>query len=158
MNIQEAFRIRNAGGYKIKLSASSIRYDDNQMGKMEKFLSDNILPYVDKHYWLPLYSMATFATQREEQLGFKPTAGNQGRLDALVDPLPCWLVFTEAHVRSDGGLTACGFDSSGKFQMGDLTKESFMDAWNSKRFQDLRAAHLKKDVTGTSCEFCIAYK
>ena len=25
-----------------------------------------------------------------EQLGYRPTAGNQGRLDALREPLPCW--------------------------------------------------------------------
>jgi len=156
-NIQEAFKIRNEKGYKTKLSASSIEYDKTQQGKMEAFLNENIRPYVDKHYWLPLYSMASFATAREEELGYRPTAGNQGRIGALVDPLPCWSVFTEGHVRADGGLTVCCFDGSGKFQVGDLNKESFMDAWNSEGFQKFRAAHLKKDVTGTACESCIAY-
>jgi MoaA/NifB/PqqE/SkfB family radical SAM enzyme len=156
-NIQEAFKIRNEKGYKTKLSASSIQYDKTQEGKMENFLNENIRPYVDKHYWLPLYSMASFATTREEELGYRPTAGNQGRIGALVDPLPCWSVFTEGHVRADGGLTVCCFDGSGKFQVGDLNKESFMDAWNSDGFQKFRAAHLKKDVTGTACESCIAY-
>jgi hypothetical protein len=32
-----------------------------------------------------------------------------------------------------------------------------MDAWNSAKFQTLRAAHLKKDVTGTVCENCVIY-
>ena len=41
--------------------------------------------------------------------------------------------------------------------MGDLMKQSFMDAWNSEKFQNLRKAHLKKDVTGTVCEECVAY-
>ena len=41
--------------------------------------------------------------------------------------------------------------------MGDLTKLSFVEAWNSPSFVALRAAHLKKDVRGTVCENCIAY-
>ena len=156
-NIKEAWRIRNQYGYDTKLYASSIKYDDKQQGKMEVFLKENIIPYVDKHYWLPLYSMASFATKREEELGFRPTAGNQGRLDALRDPLPCWSVFTEGHVRADGGLTVCCFDGSGKFQVGDLNKQSFMEAWNSEGFQKFRTAHLKKDVKGMPCESCVAY-
>ena len=101
--------------------------------------------------------MGAFATQREEALGYRPIAGNQGRLGALRDPLPCWSAFTEGHVRSDGGLSACCFDASGEWLMGDLTKQSFMEAWNSQKFQELRVAHLKKDVSGTVCEDCVAY-
>ena len=41
--------------------------------------------------------------------------------------------------------------------MGDLTKQSFMEAWNSPEFIALRRAHLRKDVTGTPCEECVAY-
>lgn len=29
-----------------------------------------------------------------------------------------------------------------------------MEAWNCQEAQDLRAAHLRKDVTGTACEHC----
>jgi hypothetical protein len=32
-----------------------------------------------------------------------------------------------------------------------------MDGWNSPAFQRLREAHLRKDVTGTICESCVAY-
>lgn len=156
-NVKEAWKIRNEGGHNTKLYASSIKYDDRQMCRMDEFLRKNITPYVDKHYWLPLYSMASFATKREEELGYRPTAGNQGRIGALRDPLPCWSVFTEGHVRADGGLTVCCFDGDGKFQVGDLTKQSFMEAWNSDAFQKFREAHLKKDVKGTPCESCIAY-
>lgn len=155
-NIKAAWHVREDGNYKTRLYASSIRYDGEQQEKMEALLVD-ILPYVDEHYWLPLYSMGSFATQREEELGYRPIAGNQGRLDALREPLPCWSAFTEGHVRADGGLSACCFDASGKWLMGDLSEESFMDAWNSQKFQDLRAAHLRKDVKGTICEDCVAY-
>lgn len=156
-NIKKARQIRDFGEYDTKVYASSIRYDGEQQEKMEEILNEHVLPYVDEHYWLPLYSMGAFATQREEELGYRPIAGNQGRLGALRDPLPCWSAFTEGHVRADGGLSACCFDASGEWIMGDLTKESFMEAWNSEKFRKLRRAHLEQNVHGTVCEQCVAY-
>jgi len=157
-NVKEAKRIRDEGGYETRLYASSILYEGEQQEKMEKLLEKEVIPYVDQHYWLPLYSMGSMATQREAELGYRPTAGNQGRLGALREPLPCWSAFTEGHVRADGGLSACCFDAGGQWLMGDLKTESFMEAWNSERFVELRAAHLKRDVTGTPCEACVAYQ
>lgn len=79
---------------------------------MEQRLSQDVIPYVDQHYWLPLYSMGAFATDREEELGYRPTAGNQGRIGALREPLPCWSAFTEGHVTAEGKLSACCFDAN----------------------------------------------
>lgn len=156
-NVKSAWEVRKIGGYKTGLYASSIRYDGEQQEKMEKLLDASVRPYVDEHYWLPLYSMGAFAIQREEQLGYRPTAGNQGRIGALREPLPCWSAFTEGHVTAEGKLSACCFDATANWTMGDLTNTSFMDAWNSEKFTALRAAHLKRDVRGTVCENCIAY-
>ncbi len=157
-NIRAVWEVRAAGGYKTGLYASSIRYDDEQQARMEQMLKDKVLPYVDEHYWLPLYSMGSLATQREAELGFRPTAGNQGRLDALRDPLPCWSAFTEGHVTAKGDVSACCFDADARWTMGNLHEMSFMDAWNSAAFQALREAHLKRDVTGTVCENCVMYQ
>lgn len=156
-NVAAAKKIRDEGGYKTRLYASSIRYDGKQQDLMTEMLRARVIPYVDQHYWLPLYSMGAFATEREQQLGYRPTAGNQGRIGALREPLPCWSAFTEGHVRADGGLSACCFDASGQWLMGDLNQQSFMEAWNSAKFQRLRAAHLTQDVSGTLCESCVAY-
>jgi MoaA/NifB/PqqE/SkfB family radical SAM enzyme len=157
-NIKSAWEVRKRGGYKIGLYASSIQYNGAQQQKMEQLLAEQVRPYVDQHYWLPLYSMGAFATQREEQLGYRPTAGNQGRIGALREPLPCWSAFTEGHVTAEGKLSACCFDATANWTMGDLNHQSFMEAWNSEPFVKLRAAHLKKDVTGTVCEKCVAYQ
>ena len=157
-NIQAAWEVRELGGHKTGLYASSIRYDGKQQEKMEKLLAESVRPWVDQHYWLPLYSMGAFATQREEQLGYRPTAGNQGRIGALREPLPCWSAFTEGHVTAEGKLSACCFDATANWTMGDLNRQPFMEAWNSAPFVALRAAHLRKDVTGTVCEKCVAYQ
>jgi len=156
-NLKAARAVREELGAKCGIYASSIKYDGEQQQKMEDFLSEHVLPFVDEHYWLPLYSMGSLATQREKELGYRPTAGNQGRLDALREPLPCWSAFTEGHVTADGILSACCFDADSRWGMGDLKKQGFMAAWNSEKFKALRAAHLKKDVSGTVCEACVAY-
>ena len=156
-NIKEAKRVRDEGGYKCGLYSSSIKYDGEQQEKMESVVAGSVAPYVDEHYWLPLYSMGSIATQREAELGYRPTAGNQGRLEALREPLPCWSAFTEGHLTASGGLSACCFDADARWKMGDLYEVSFMEAWNSDKFVKLRQAHLDKDVTGTVCEKCVAY-
>jgi MoaA/NifB/PqqE/SkfB family radical SAM enzyme len=157
-NIREAWIVRERGGYKTGLYASSIKYDGEQQAKMEALLDDYVRPFVDQHYWLPLYSMGAVATQREAELGYRPTAGNQGRLEAMREPLPCWSAFTEGHVTADGKLSACCFDADGRFAMADLTKVSFMEGWHSQVFTALRQAHLNRDVTGTICQDCVAYR
>ena len=119
-------------------------------------MDDRIRPFVDEHYWLPLYSMGSLTTQREEELGYRPIAGNQGRVGALREPLPCWSAFTEGHITYDGNLSACCFDAGDKWVMADLNAVSFMKGWNSELFVNLREAHLKKDVKGTICESCVA--
>lgn len=158
-NIKDAFKIRETGGYSCGLYASYIEYDGEQGYKMAKAVEE-ISKYVDEVYALPLYNQAASSrvVKRESDKGWKPIAGNRGRAAALREPLPCWAVFTEGHITSDGKLSACCFDHDGRFHMGDLTKVSFMEAWNSKEFQILRKAHLEKDVTGTACEKCVAYQ
>ena len=156
-NVKSAWALRAEKGYKTGIYASSIRYDGEQQAKMETLLAEHVRPYVDQHYWLPLYSMGAFATQRERELGYRPTAGNQGRIDALREPLPCWSAFTEGHVTADGKLSACCFDANANWTMGDLNDTPFMTAWNSPQFVALRKAHLQRDVRGTPCEKCVAY-
>jgi MoaA/NifB/PqqE/SkfB family radical SAM enzyme len=155
--VKTAHKVRERYDLPCGLYASSIMFDGEQGERMERLLDERVRPYVDEHYYLPLYSMGAFATQREEELGYRPIAGNQGRLGALRQPLPCWSAFTEAHVRADGGLSACCFDAGGQWLMGDLSKQSWIDAWNSEAFMRLREAHLAGDVTGTACENCVAY-
>jgi MoaA/NifB/PqqE/SkfB family radical SAM enzyme len=157
-NLKAAAEMRERMGAKCGIYASSIQYDGEQQERMQAFLDKHVIPFVDEHYYLPLFSnMAKITVDRANELGFTPTAGNQGRVGALRHPLPCWSAFTEGHVRADGGLSACCFDSDGTFEMGNLRDTPFMKAWNSPKFQELRAAHLAFDVKGTICEGCLAY-
>jgi len=144
-------------GHFCELSASRIQYDDKQGQLMDPFFAEHIEPYVDHSYELPLYTMGGAPIDQELKLGMKPTAGNMGRVGALVEPMPCWAVFTEAHVTSSGMLSACCFDADGSWTMADLNEVSVSEGWHSVAFQELRVAHLKGNVTGTPCETCAMY-
>lgn len=153
-NVKDAYATRKLGGYKCGLYASYIQYDGEQGERMAELIAE-VSPYLDEVYALPLYNQADLVTEQELAAGWVPTAGNRGRLDAMREPLPCWAVFTEGHVTYDGKLAACCFAHTDAFDMGDLTKTSFMTAWHSDEFQALRRAHLAKDVTGTPCDGCV---
>lgn len=146
-------RVEDQTGYRCGIYASSIRYDGQQQERMAAAV-DQIRPFVDEHYWLPLYSQAGLIPEATE---FDFTPGNRGRMDALRDPLPCWSIFTEGHITYDGFLSACCFDHDGRFHMGNLNQVSFAEAWHSQAFQALRTAHLAKDVTKTVCGRCVLY-
>jgi pyruvate formate-lyase activating enzyme-like uncharacterized protein len=151
-NLKAARKVRDEGGYKCGIYASAIAFDGEQ-GKKMKAVVDDIRGHVDEFYWLPLYGMSGAA----KEAGMKPNPGNPGRLDAMRPPLPCWAVFTEAHITASGKLAACcfGTGSDKDLVMADLTKVSFKDGWNSPEFRALRQAHLAKDVSDTGCAGCI---
>lgn len=152
-NIRFAWETRLASGHQTALYASSILYGDDQRALMTPVL-EMVKQYVDEHYWLPLYSMGGKTKEREAELGYQPIAGNQGSVADPVDPIPCWTLFTAAHVLSDGRMTACCADGSGYWVVGDLKKQSFMDCWHSDEFVELRRAHIKGEIRGSKCEKC----
>lgn len=153
-NLKYARAIRDEGKFKCGVYASSIRLDDAQLPMMESVVRE-ILPFVDQHYWLPLYGMAGASKAN----GFHPRPGNPGRIGALRAPIPCWSVFTEGHVTKDGLLSACCFGNgaSTDLAMADLRQVDFMTGWNSLAYQRLRRAHLSGDISGTGCESCVSH-
>jgi MoaA/NifB/PqqE/SkfB family radical SAM enzyme len=157
-NLKTAHEIRARCKYKTKLYASSIEYDDEQAKKMEVLLDEYVRPYVDEHYYLPLYTFGSGAIERELELEWKPTPGNTGRVGGQVAPLPCWCAFTEGHVRHDGSVSFCGFGSDDTFDVANLHDDTWENIWENDYFAKIRAAHLKKDVTGTVCETCAMYE
>jgi hypothetical protein len=155
VNLKSTWELREAKGYKTKLYASSIEYNGIQATVMEKLVAEEIEPFVDEHYWLPLLSFGDQATEQEKEHGMLPVRGNPGRLEMMRTPLPCWAVFREGHITSEGMLSACCFDGSDNWKMADLNQVDFMHGWNSVAFQLLRRKHLDGDVHGTPCEGCI---
>jgi MoaA/NifB/PqqE/SkfB family radical SAM enzyme len=154
-NLKAAWEVRERGGYPCGVFASYIMFEGpRQRDKMARTVEE-IEHFTDEVYALPLYTQAAHIT-RDNGSSWVFTGGNQGRYDRMRSPIPCWALFTEGHVTWDGRLSACCFDHDGRFDMGDLTRTTFMEAWHSPRFRDLRAAHLCGDVGGTVCGQCVS--
>ena len=136
--------VRHETGHRCALYASTLRYDEGQPERMRTTL-DVIESCVDQHYWLPLLGHCGL-----------PGPHSVGRPVPVKD-VPCWALFSEAHITWEGKLAACSLDASSRFHMGDLEKTSFIAAWHSPAFRDLRARHLDHNVRGTACQSCVAY-
>ena len=138
------------------VSTQVLSFMTKKREKMALAVSE-ILPWVDEHYYLPLYNQGALTTEVSREHGYIPTAGNQGRIGALREPVPCWSIFTEGHITFNGDLSACCFDHSASWQMGNLQKVSFIEAWTSEPFRKLRRAHLSRNLQSTPCHKCVAY-
>lgn len=150
-NIRLAHEVRKLGGYDVGLFASSIEYNPNTRDEFKEALA-LIEPYIDEHYWLPLYNQAGFV---KDKTGDDDIAGNTGRADAAVNAENCWSIFTASHITYNGLMSACCFDHDESFNMGDLKTTSFHDCWWSEKFQALRQSHLDKTFTNPHCATCL---
>jgi hypothetical protein len=147
-NVAAARAIRDeieaASGHRCALYASSVAYDSEQREHMSSTL-ERLAPMVDEHYWLPLY-------------GDRALGAASSDAPSPSKALPCSTLFTELHVTVDGQLSACCLDAAPRFHMADLDHDTLTHAWHAPEFQALREAHIARDVRGTVCESCIAYK
>ncbi len=152
-NIRDACRVRDElvkeTGRRCNIYASSLLYDDEQPRRMEPALSE-LSERVDQHYWLPLYGRAVPPTEDGTR--------NGDALNVSCKAVPCWSLFTEAHISVDGHLCACGLDHGKRFHLADLNECSFAQGWHAPAFQALRAAHLQGNLAGSVCQECIGYR
>ena len=150
-NIMSAHKVREEGNFNCGLFMSYIEYTGEQGDKMAKVI-DNLRPYLDEVYALPLFDQAGNIKREEWEF----VGGNPGRAANPMPAVPCWALFREGHVNFDGTMNACCFGVDDKrFIHGDLNTQSFMEAWNSHVMQGLRSAHLTKEIEGTPCSGCI---
>ena len=66
----------------------------------------------------------------------------------------CVLPFKQMIIRPDGKISLCCNDPYGKNTLGDLTKESIIDAWNNDRFKTVRECIYKGRANWKHCEYC----
>ena len=103
-HIKLAWNVRESNNYGCNISASSIKYDEGQVLRMESVIAD-VENYVDEHYWLPLNTQNEFYHDREY------IVGNPGRLSSTMEKkaLPCWFLFTESRISFDQKVSFCPY-------------------------------------------------
>ena len=146
-NVKLTHKIREDNKFNCGIYASCIKYDENQPKRMEGILNE-ISGCIDEFYWLPLYTQAGLFDK-------STVVGNVGREGNQRKGIPCWSIFTCAHITHEGLLSACCFDHKNEFIMGDLNIDSFESCWNSDKFKSIRSSHLSGCVDDTQCKNCL---
>jgi organic radical activating enzyme len=67
---------------------------------------------------------------------------------------PCQALWQSLSVAWDGSVVLCCGDLNGRVVLGDMTKESVMQVWNSPGLVEIRAQHLSHD--SLECSICVA--
>lgn len=66
----------------------------------------------------------------------------------------CWSAWTSLYVRSDGGISFCGFDIERRSSALSVYDRSLLDIWNSDEYWQWRQAHLDNDRSVLYCRAC----
>ncbi len=66
----------------------------------------------------------------------------------------CWKMWHSCVITWDGKVVPCCFDKDAHFVLGDLTKNSFEEIWNSEKYNQFRASILKSRNEIEICKNC----
>jgi radical SAM protein with 4Fe4S-binding SPASM domain len=66
----------------------------------------------------------------------------------------CWRMWHSCVITWDGKVVPCCFDKDAKHQLGDLTRQSFAEVWNSESYKTFRAALLRSRKEIDICTNC----
>ena len=80
-------------------------------------------------------------------------APNRKKLISYGDD-KCSLPFKQLIIRPDGKISLCCNDPLGKNTLGDLTKETIIEAWNNENFTRVREALHKGRKYWEHCKYC----
>jgi radical SAM protein with 4Fe4S-binding SPASM domain len=66
----------------------------------------------------------------------------------------CWKMWHSCVITWDGKVVPCCFDKDAKYQLGNVSENSFSEIWNSKPYNDFRSSLLKSREEIDICKNC----
>ena len=78
----------------------------------------------------------------------------QRKLDVFSERMPCRKIFTDMIIYWDGRLALCNYDWDQKRELGDVSKISLQEAWDSQVYVELRQMHLSNGIDDVICKDC----
>lgn len=82
----------------------------------------------------------------------------QKKLDIFSERKPCRKVFTDMIIYWDGRLALCNYDWNENREVGNVSKMSLQEAWNSKMYEAIRQMHLNDTFDESICKECHHWK
>jgi len=161
-NIERCAAYRDKHNPSLKLFISFVETAQNKstfelLKKRVGALVDEVILYPFIVIGTPLKRTDVTVAKRRPYLGYehvdKKIALNQRRTT-----LPCYQLWTYLNVTLEGYLSACCSDFDADLVVGNLNRQSLIEAWHSEEFRALRQKHIDKRIRGTVCASCIAQK
>ncbi len=82
----------------------------------------------------------------------------QKKINVFSNRMPCRKIFTDMIIYWDGRLSLCNYDWDEIREIGDVTRMSLQDAWNSSEFEKIRKMHLANAYDNSICKDCHHWK
>lgn len=104
----------------------------------------------------PQYNKKTVILMRSKNEILTSRAGNSPNRKNSLKRIPylCTLPLWQFHIRPDGKVSLCCCDAYGQMTLGDLTKNTVKEIWNSKLFNRLQKLLLKGRNSINICKYC----
>lgn len=132
------------------LSIISMKETENELSTFKEYWLNEganevwIKPYItwanQTHNFLPL---ATY--EKQVELDFRQKE---------IRPNPCKLLWESCIITWDGKVCPCCYDYDAKMVMGDLTKQTLKEIWNSDKYKLLRKLELEGRNSNSLCAKC----
>ena len=126
-------------------------YYDNPKNKFPK----NITPIIE--YCLEneeLQNKVIFQFINKHAIRNNRGGNSKNRKNVYHLKTSCLLPFKQMIIRPDGKLSLCCNDPKGCFTLGDLTKESVIEAWRNEKYTHIRNLLQKAREEVKMCKYC----
>jgi radical SAM protein with 4Fe4S-binding SPASM domain len=84
------------------------------------------------------------------------TRGGQApnKLQGKTLDIPCLVPFNQLIIRPDGKLSLCCQDALGKYTLGDVSKQTLLEAWHSEVYHTIREQLIESRENVALCRYC----
>lgn len=108
-------------------------------------------------YWKEHVDVVRVYEQHDEK-GRLVSEELRNKLDVFENRKPCRKIFTDMIIYWNGKLALCNYDWDEKRDIGDISKMSLQDAWNSLKYEEVRQMHLNNRYDTSICSECHHWK
>lgn len=110
------------------------------------------------HHWECYVDIVRVYYEHDEK-GHLVDSEVQKELGLIKERKPCRKVFTDMIIYWNGKIALCNYDWDEKREIGDVSKTTLLEAWNSDEFEKIREKHLlNKFEESEICSDCHHWK
>ncbi len=123
-----------------------------------------VLQQDNEHEWDEFHKFWTDKLSEKDVVLNHPIHNWGGNLDSfspvhksLQSRVPCVAPWSLMVIFVNGLVPLCNVDFEADFILGDITKQTILDVWNSKTINDVREKHLNNKASLPLCKDCNAW-